>query len=187
MPTLQPWHAANFYPRYPCGERRRSRHLVHLSALFLSTLSLRRATISKSIHPTCRQLFLSTLSLRRATVALAAEVHLKGNFYPRSPCGERHKRPRDCNQLLYFYPRSPCGVRPFSATRISRRWSISIHALLAESDLDPFVQFGRFQHFYPRSPCGERRYCMVSLRWCLKLFLSTLSLRRATPFVFRCI
>ena len=33
-----------FYPRSPCGERRRSRKQRHRNKLFLSTLSLRRAT-----------------------------------------------------------------------------------------------------------------------------------------------
>ena len=34
-------------------------------------------------------LFLSTLSLRRATVGNLALQALNLNFYPRSPCGER--------------------------------------------------------------------------------------------------
>ena len=37
---------------------------------------------------------------------------------------------------------------------------ISIHALLAESDL--FLRSGPMtrRYFYPRSPCGERRHCI---------------------------
>ena len=79
--------------------------------------------------------------------------------------------------------------------------SISIHALLAESDktliiltkqLDDFyprspcgerlASAGRLQivyNFYPRSPCGERQSRGVS-RQTARKFLSTLSLRRAT-------
>ena len=57
--------------------------------------------------------------------------------------------------------------------------AISIHALLAESDLLPFAMTITALDFYPRSPCGERpkRYlpCCTS-----RIFLSTLSLRRAT-------
>ena len=34
---------------------------------------------------------------------------------------------------------------------------ISIHALLAESDIFSVPQFTNFMYFYPRSPCGERR------------------------------
>ena len=33
---------------------------------------------------------------------------------------------------------------------------ISIHALLAESDLTPILCPQKGQNFYPRSPCGER-------------------------------
>ena len=62
----------DFYPRSPCGER--PVHFVGLSALapFLSTLSLRRATVVDNIVFVPGQ-FLSTLSLRRAT-ALACSV-----------------------------------------------------------------------------------------------------------------
>ena len=79
---------------------------------------------------------------------------------------------------------------------------ISIHALLAESDLptDGLFYFSwRFlstlslrratrpcqvliiviDNFYPRSPCGERPIVPVELTTLVK-FLSTLSLRRAT-------
>ena len=38
----------------------------------------------------------------------------------------------------------------------------------------------RCWYFYPRSPCGERRMCASALVICTALFLSTLSLRRAT-------
>ena len=58
-------------------------------------------------------LFLSTLSLRRATVSWFARVASGVNFYPRSPCGER-----PTNRRLIFFEQA-----------------ISIHALLAESDL----------------------------------------------------
>ena len=147
----------NFYPRSPCGERlneipyqrqinqflstlslRRATSRLHYFDLsrfrFLSTLSLRRATVQRhshtgkaqiSIHallaesdPTrsmllwCLCLFLSTLSLRRATVGANNHVWVRQNFYPRSPCGER--RP-----LIFKH---------------QPRKTISIHALLAESD-----------------------------------------------------
>ena len=57
-------------------------------------------------------LFLSTLSLRRATAAFGQAVSAELYFYPRSPCGER---------------------RYWSGVPVVGR-SISIHALLAESD-----------------------------------------------------
>ena len=152
------FNPCDFYPRSPCGERPCTMTTTISIALFLSTLSLRRATavtrvartpttvisihallaesdqvkqtcrakISISIHAllaesdsdqeasnqTAQQIsihallaesdecklmaclmmfgFLSTLSLRRATTALLIQPTRKLDFYPRSPCGERH-------------------------------------------------------------------------------------------------
>ena len=170
--------------------------------LFLSTLSLRRATLRSLQRSSINFLFLSTLSWRRATVrcfspagcwrisihALLAEsddsltddVSTGGNFYPRSPCGERLFL--SCNYPFELF--------------------ISIHALLAESDAPnrrPYHCNKKFLstlslrratnmkmrvictsiNFYPRSPCGERRQKQHHQNR-LNPFLSTLSLRRAT-------
>ena len=171
----------NFYPRSPCGERRYLINTYHRifgisihallaesdstmmelyrrQVLFLSTLSLRRATNQCKIYQqTCgisihallaesderanrlanapphisihallaesdtqhfsvcviQLIFLSTLSLRRATTG-----------------------GQSCNStLVHFYPRSPCGERQRYFRYCIGRFSISIHALLAESDI----------------------------------------------------
>ena len=112
--------------------------------------------IKKAItfHP---PVFLSTLSLRRATIQLEFNSLESKHFYPRSPCGER-----------------PCmtdGSICFD--------SISIHALLAESDSLHSINYMIHTHFYPRSPCGERQPALYQL-YDTYAFLSTLSLRRAT-------
>ena len=57
--------------------------------------------------------------------------------------------------------------------------NISIHALLAESDCYGLRYPAQSWHFYPRSPCGERLILHMAHLMEL-LFLSTLSLRRAT-------
>ena len=63
---------------------------------------------------------------------------------------------------------------------VGTKGDISIHALLAESDGQLPTTQPPTMNFYPRSPCGER--LNQSLTSGLKfLFLSTLSLRRATP------
>ena len=193
--------------------------------IFLSTLSLRRATtliwdviavITISIHallaesdrPTANNEatnyeFLSTLSLRRATRYKQNCLQCNFNFYPRSPCGERPVKCTLEQKSLNFYPRSPCGERQH----------------LLRTHISPFINFYprspcgerpvrqcRYQFanhdFYPRSPCGERHDCV---RYCIRapeisihallaesdskprrlksrrcVFLSTLSLRRAT-------
>ena len=123
------------------------------------------------------------------------------NFYPRSPCGERHANLRRHRGNDNFYPRSPCGERrkgsdntgklqAFLSTLSLRRatmlhllgWLrvlISIHALLAESDQGTASRINGRIDFYPRSPCGERHSLNQGL-YRQRRFLSTLSLRRAT-------
>ena len=78
----------HFYPRSPCGERPACAVAFKLGQLFLSTLSLRRATALRLAASQSDQ-FLSTLSLRRATIRSAIVYVSKQYFYPRSPCGER--------------------------------------------------------------------------------------------------
>ena len=58
-------------------------------------------------------------------------------------------------------------------------YEISIHALLAESDLWDLTGGLSCDNFYPRSPCGERPIFAVR-PYDAPIFLSTLSLRRAT-------
>ena len=123
-----------FYPRSPCGERHSPNNQEHPSTLFLSTLSLRRATPSTPGKPTIKGISIH---------ALLAESDRSG-----AGC-------LIC--LLYFYPRSPCGERPIERCSLKKIKKISIHALLAESDTDGSI-------------------CLDSS----ELFLSTLSLRRAT-------
>ena len=147
-------------------------------------------------------IFLSTLSLRRATTRQCLRLSFFRHFYPRSPCGERPNPPDVVASCTYFYPRSPCGERRavynksmllhlFLSTLSLRRATlgagkscdvcgISIHALLAESDRQNNLNHSHRRDFYPRSPCGERQLDRTSplTSWA---FLSTLSLRRATP------
>ena len=150
---------------------------------FLSTLSLRRATevvkerwrsvISISIHallaesdalPAQRQTKLQIsihALLAESDPRLSSPFWGQENFYPRSPCGERQRDPDICLHPMHFYPRSPCGER-----------------LPATSGTAGCT------NFYPRSPCGERR-CGLWLHQSLYVFLSTLSLRRATAKVHK--
>ena len=76
---------------------------------------------------------------------------------------------------------STLSLRRATATRPTRSMlrSISIHALLAESDPKKQSKGVHHEHFYPRSPCGERLCAHLLKSWILS-FLSTLSLRRAT-------
>ena len=147
----------HFYPRSPCGERpwQRGSRITYVE--FLSTLSLRRAT-----HQTYHQCqkdyrFLSTLSLRRATRSAGPWQAEYRDFYPRSPCGER----RNIGLAVMVPP------------------TISIHALLAESDI---IMGGRGTTISPflstlsLRRATDNRITLVPHQQ----FLSTLSLRRAT-------
>ena len=174
---------------------------VPILSIFLSTLSLRRATYQDkfsipsdniSIHallaesdtPTLESLtptqtFLSTLSLRRATRPVSALYSVNRYFYPRSPCGERLGTLRTVSVKKTFL--STLSLRRATREQIlvqsallflstlslrratyleeseSKPQSISIHALLAESDNSRADNVKRDKNFYPRSPCGERR------------------------------
>ena len=202
--TLRAAHGSvpYFYPRSPCGERQACLSVGAKFLQFLSTLSLRRATIvftgilAHHSHFYPRSPCGERLRSHRGNDG--SPVH----FYPRSPCGERRRGGDSCyldniisiHALLaesdadtltddvstggflstlslrratssswsatatsqHFYPRSPCGER-----------LIHPRSCIARSD------------FYPRSPCGERP-CTMTITICTVLFLSTLSLRRAT-------
>ena len=153
------------------------------TVLFLSTLSLRRATVvdGHTVHITR---FLSTLSLRRATPCHGRVHQGRDHFYPRSPCGERPLLlPVPTAWQIFLSTLSlrratmqnvgNAYVIAFLSTLSLRRatnipifgryyWIISIHALLAESDLTG-------------DGCRDRQ----------RQFLSTLSLRRATAKVHK--
>ena len=196
-------HNTNFYPRSPCGERRKPRALKSRRCVFLSTLSLRRATTVLLIQPTRKQIsihallaesdpyfiryigsdraFLSTLSLRRAT-GQGANSHGGRQFL--STLSLRRAtvlRKVPILGIKYFYPRSPCGER-----RLELFLYYQGNRFLSTLSLRRATWSGSQQprgttNFYPRSPCGERpaKYTDTAR---LMRFLSTLSLRRATTW-----
>ena len=170
----------NFYPRSPCGERRRNSHNInrehHISIHALLAESdlwvLRKVPILG--------IFLSTLSLRRATPASITPTASRRNFYPRSPCGERQINSLMIRQIPYFYPRSPCGERHNRIFHVRSFTSISIHALLAESDLVKLVSNSNITTFLSTLSLRRATSGIKATKTFLAEFLSTLSLRRAT-------
>ena len=82
-------------------------------------------------------------------------------------------------QLDNFYPRSPCGERRVTVLGIQHKVGISIHALLAESDASS-QQERQAQHISIHALLAESDACILIISICTALFLSTLSLRRAT-------
>ena len=125
------------------------------------------------------QLFLSTLSLRRAT-GIRRLLHGSESISIHALLAESDRNSlRLIPIILHFYPRSPCGERQNYASNRASSKHISIHALLAESD-----------HWQ----VGQKRFLQISIHallaesdeakfFCIGqpiIFLSTLSLRRAT-------
>ena len=100
-------------------------------------------------------------------------------FYPRSPCGERHAHPVSIFVRVVFLSTLSLRRATVYVNYNMYNNTISIHALLAESDEILYILYWEVLNFYPRSPCGERRGCCARFL-CSGLFLSTLSLRRAT-------
>ena len=105
-------------------------------SLFLSTLSLRRATRVDFFLRALYHYFYPRSPCGERHLGAGQQNYLRGNFYPRSPCGERPCRAEISeSQHRHFYPRSPCGERPWARGSRITYVEISIHALLAESDL----------------------------------------------------
>ena len=169
----------NFYPRSPCGER-------------LNGLRHRWASFYFYPRSPCGE--------RLVTVGL---LMYSLYFYPRSPCGERHLRVVDGSKssiisihaLLAESDQDTVSTRDrpkeFLSTLSLRR---ATHQQGCHQDCQKFLSTlslrratlapkqnpTQQRNFYPRSPCGERLFRLIPSLLAL-LFLSTLSLRRATP------
>ena len=128
-----------------------------------------------------RCVFLSTLSLRRATAGVNSMLTLIQNFYPRSPCGERRSKRINRNIANSISIHALLAESDHAPSQHPCPHNISIHALLAESDTnrdvakrttDIFLStlslrratirkrqiIPVIEDFYPRSPCGERPF-----------------------------
>ena len=149
------------------------------SILFLSTLSLRRATrrfraiqntqINISIH--------ALLAESDSNIVITSQYSMY--FYPRSPCGERHisgatdliflaflstlslrratrSHRRNDRSPIHFYPRSPCGERPAERSDTKHYDPFLSTLSLRRATRETTSIKPIFRDFYPRSPCGER-------------------------------
>ena len=81
--------------------------------------------------------------------------------------------------LDYFYPRSPCGERPLGVEPKKHNTEISIHALLAESDTPAVLVITGVAISIHALLAESDAYGRINDISRL-IFLSTLSLRRAT-------
>ena len=176
-PRITPTASRNFYPRSPCGERHLLKDQSPRFKIFLSTLSLRRATQQKcrdrkpdinfyprspcgerprvlTAGPWC-QLFLSTLSLRRATLR-AYQRHFPADISIHALLAESDHYGWSWYDDFTISIHALLAESDHPHPRPYHHRPISIHALLAESDGHIRTHAGLRQYFYPRSPCGER-------------------------------
>ena len=172
------------------------------SLIFLSTLSLRRATYMGVTVLGIQHNFYPRSPCGERLVGAVVKLRCIPDFYPRSPCGERlngggllscfvNFYPRSpCGERLLlgsltcpphdFYPRSPCGERHLRVLDGSKSSIISIHALLAESDKLVRMLNGPHSKFLSTLSLRRATIRIISQAHGFCIFLSTLSLRRAT-------
>ena len=178
--TTARWTASltYFYPRSPCGERQRRRGRSRPPVYFYPRSPCGERQLEQENQAVTRQ-FLSTLSLRRATLCLLvrfviAKISIHALLAESDACSSVSSWP------LYGF------LSTLSLRRATRpRWGgrraflISIHALLAESDRVSYVISGwigiSIHALLAESDPDERATTFV-----INEFLSTLSLRRAT-------
>ena len=110
-PTEQVETYIDFYPRSPCGDRRNPEKRCKRTTVFLSTLSLRRATTRGQSTP----------------VSITY-------FYPRSPCGERPPAGKVRPWASHISIHALLAESDEIYAKDEHGRYISIHALLAESD-----------------------------------------------------
>ncbi len=202
-PATMGWTTWHFYPRSPCGERPLPKSILHSSQLISIHALLAESDQEKNNgHETAP--YISIHALLAESDGYTVNFHAKpGNFYPRSPCGERHSKCR-CRPAY-----TQISIHALLAESDSRRRTyqqgekISIHALLAESDktVTPMVTPPSYISIHallaesdqPRKTevpgaieisihalLAESDLAGMSDKLIGTVFLSTLSLRRAT-------
>ena len=135
----------------------------------------------KSLIGKVNRQFQSTLSLRRATwrvshLPLCARFQSTLSLRRATACSGR------CFSISSISIHALLAESDTKLRTIGKLLDISIHALLAESDDTGFVLLASPRaNFNPRSPCGERHLDEDDMFPVIK-FQSTLSLRRATAW-----
>ena len=169
----------DFYPRSPCGERPYGRINDISRLIFLSTLSLRRATPWK--WPPKKGIYISIHAL------LAESDAATGQIKPGSGTISIHAllAESDLATILGAITLSSFlstlslrrATEGAADTGVTARFLSTLS--LRRATYSTTLKCRPAYHFYPRSPCGERPQALLS--WMsTKKFLSTLSLRRAT-------
>ena len=122
-----------FYPRSPCGERQH-----------------------ESADDMFQNQFLSTLSLRRATVFGSTWLASRSYFYPRSPCGERRTMTTTICTVSRFLSTLSLRRATKKNLEIGKNLIFLSTLSLRRATYIRSIRQGTASNFYPRSPCGER-------------------------------
>ena len=168
----------HFYPRSPCGERRQGQRIGQPPAVFLSTLSLRRATqgghiaaelVGISIHALLAESDTDTIRKTQRPYVISIHALLAesdrhwqmGHSLARQFLSTLSLR-RATSSL-----NADSGIRVFLSTLSLRRATggfslqtgdkefLSTLSLRRATRKNPPMQLCH-SNFYPRSPCGER-------------------------------
>ena len=131
--SITPTASRSFYPRSPCGERRRKAFSIFLPIRVSIHALLAESDLTSLFRPVKEQ-----------------------SFYPRSPCGERHTGQPVRGLPSCFYPRSPCGERLAAGTVCRQMQGFLSTLSLRRATQPPPLLIVELTSFYPRSPCGER-------------------------------
>ena len=158
--------------------------------VYWSKISIHALLAESDIQPmsgcTATRRFLSTLSLRRATLPSAPARQRCHDISIHALLAESDQRHvgQCIRRFTDFYPRSPCGERRIAKQGEAQQAIISIHALLAESDDGCHAQTAvvviSIHALLAESDQMSSRGVAEMLQ-----FLSTLSLRRATAKVHK--
>ncbi len=171
---------SDFYPRSPCGERPALCRYAMVSAPHFYPRSPCGERPGCASGNPARRPFLSTLSLRRATFFAIFKPQILTYFYPRSPCGERRHWQTGQSRTRQFLSTLSLRRATVGDTPPCCGCMISIHALLAESDLTFTFTLILLSVISIHALLAESDFKANVHRAKSRLFLSTLSLRRAT-------
>ena len=153
--------AADFYPRPPHGGRPWSRRLPSGSRRFLSTPSVRRATVQRPSGRCCPDI--SIHALREEGDATARDTTCRRmNFYPRPPRGGRPRRIMERGTPSTFLSAPSARRATHLVHRMFTGHGISIHALREEGDVH-FGGLNTLKGLFLSTPSARRATCRVRL------------------------
>ena len=130
-------------------------HLVASAKISIHALlaeSDEPATTGNNKH----NIFLSTLSLRRATISDSRGASESIDFYPRSPCGERHDLEPSKTRRLTFLSTLSLRRATLDINRTAKTIVFLSTLSLRRATFHAKARKSQRSDFYPRSPCGER-------------------------------